>query len=114
MQNRGRLLRLDFKPQYKGFLSQAQDGPSYVEDKTPHWLEIIVHLILIFMTMGLWLFVWALIALGRRNSKRHVRVSFGDTADGLLVTVSGDEGRVQAVEAYIRREYATAPVPAGP
>jgi hypothetical protein len=73
-----------------------------------------VHLILIFMTMGLWLFVWALIALGRRNSKRHVRVSFGDTADGLLVTASGDEGWVQAVEAYIRREYATAPVPAGP
>jgi hypothetical protein len=35
MQNRGRLLRLDFKPQYKGFLRQAQDGPSYVEDKTP-------------------------------------------------------------------------------
>jgi hypothetical protein len=80
-------------------------------------VEIIVHLILIFMTMGLWLFVWALIALGRRNSKRHVRVSFGsfgDTAHGLLATVSGDEGWIQSVEAYIRCEYATAPVPAGP
>jgi hypothetical protein len=44
MQDRGRLLRLDFKPQSKGFLRQAQDGPSYVEDKTPHWLEIIVRL----------------------------------------------------------------------
>ena len=35
MQNRGGLLRLDFKPQSKGFLRQVQDGPSYVEDKTP-------------------------------------------------------------------------------
>jgi zinc-ribbon domain len=95
---------LDFQTNRQCILRYYDDGIKAIEPVKPSAVALILHLVLTFVTFGLWIIVWIVISAVDRAHRQNVRVRLRvEENQAITAELSGSDSWVQTTEAYIRR-----------